>query len=201
MTISHHSRGRAARVVVPRDELPPPGGEALRCGLDTADGVLCALARPRRPASPARSSSSSPYQRRSSGSGGSGRPSGPARSPRPARGGKPAKSSRGTQSAASTRSADRELEAWFEKAAAASPPPTETSFGKLGLPQPLVTALERARSRTRSRSRPPRLPDALAGHDVLGRAQTGSGKTLAFGLPMLARLPRHAGRSRAPPRV
>jgi superfamily II DNA/RNA helicase len=32
------------------------------------------------------------------------------------------------------------------------------------------------------------LPDALAGRDVLGRAQTGSGKTLAFGLPMLARL-------------
>ncbi|MDP3968259.1 MAG: DEAD/DEAH box helicase [Nocardioides sp.] len=32
------------------------------------------------------------------------------------------------------------------------------------------------------------LPDALAGHDVLGRAQTGSGKTLAFGLPVLARL-------------
>ena len=32
------------------------------------------------------------------------------------------------------------------------------------------------------------VPDALAGRDVLGRAQTGSGKTLAFGLPMLARL-------------
>ncbi|MEZ5094537.1 DEAD/DEAH box helicase [Nocardioides sp.] len=32
------------------------------------------------------------------------------------------------------------------------------------------------------------IPDAAAGHDVLGRAQTGSGKTLAFGLPVLARL-------------
>jgi superfamily II DNA/RNA helicase len=32
------------------------------------------------------------------------------------------------------------------------------------------------------------LPDALAGRDVLGRAQTGSGKTLAFGLPLLTRL-------------
>jgi superfamily II DNA/RNA helicase len=31
------------------------------------------------------------------------------------------------------------------------------------------------------------LPDALAGRDVLGRAETGSGKTLAFGLPMLVR--------------
>jgi superfamily II DNA/RNA helicase len=32
------------------------------------------------------------------------------------------------------------------------------------------------------------LPDALAGRDILGRAQTGSGKTLGFGLPLLARL-------------
>ena len=31
------------------------------------------------------------------------------------------------------------------------------------------------------------LPDALAGRDVLGRAETGSGKTLAFGLPLLVR--------------
>ena len=31
------------------------------------------------------------------------------------------------------------------------------------------------------------LPDALAGRDVLGRAETGSGKTLAFGLPLLIR--------------
>jgi superfamily II DNA/RNA helicase len=31
------------------------------------------------------------------------------------------------------------------------------------------------------------LPDALAGRDVLGRAETGSGKTLAFGLPLLLR--------------
>ena len=44
------------------------------------------------------------------------------------------------------------------------------------------------------------LPDALAGRDVLGRAQTGSGKTLAFGLPMLARLAeRPAGSSRRLP--
>ena len=32
------------------------------------------------------------------------------------------------------------------------------------------------------------LPDAIAGRDVLGRAQTGSGKTLAFGLGMLSSL-------------
>ena len=32
------------------------------------------------------------------------------------------------------------------------------------------------------------VPDAMAGHDVLGRARTGSGKTLAFGIPALAKL-------------
>ena len=32
------------------------------------------------------------------------------------------------------------------------------------------------------------LPDALAGRDILGRAQTGSGKTLGFSLPMVSRL-------------
>jgi superfamily II DNA/RNA helicase len=44
------------------------------------------------------------------------------------------------------------------------------------------------------------LPDALAGRDVLGRAQTGSGKTLAFGLPLLTRLARDTGprRDKAP---
>jgi superfamily II DNA/RNA helicase len=31
------------------------------------------------------------------------------------------------------------------------------------------------------------IPDALAGHNVCGKAQTGSGKTLAFGLPMIMR--------------
>jgi len=40
------------------------------------------------------------------------------------------------------------------------------------------------------------LPDALAGRDVLGRAETGSGKTLAFGLPLLARTASGSGRRR-----
>ncbi|MGW5381719.1 DEAD/DEAH box helicase [Nocardia sp. NPDC003963] len=42
------------------------------------------------------------------------------------------------------------------------------------------------------------VPDALAGHDVLGRAPTGSGKTLAFGLPILARLAGAPAIARAP---
>ena len=91
--------------------------------------------------------------------------------------------------------ADRELAAWFERAAAESPQPTETLFGRLGLPQPLVTALERRGIRTAFPIQAATLADCLAGRDVLGRARTGSGKTLAFGLPMLVRL---AGGRRAP---
>ena len=42
------------------------------------------------------------------------------------------------------------------------------------------------------------IPDAMNGHDVLGRAQTGSGKTLAFGLPILARLAGERSRPKHP---
>jgi len=51
-----------------------------------------------------------------------------------------------------------------------------------------VTALARAGVAVPFPIQAAAVPDALAGRDVLGRAQTGSGKTLAFGLPMLARL-------------
>jgi superfamily II DNA/RNA helicase len=61
-------------------------------------------------------------------------------------------------------------------------------FAALGLPAPLTAALDRAGIAEPFPIQAATIPDALAGHDVLGRAQTGSGKTLAFGLPMLARL-------------
>src|SRR6266581_9703 len=68
------------------------------------------------------------------------------------------------------------------------PPPEPTTFGELGLAARLVDALA-ARGIDRPFAIQARaLPEALAGRDVLGRAQTGSGKTLAFGLPMLTRL-------------
>ena len=134
----------------------------------------------RRPAQPAHSSA--------------GRSGGPSR-PRQNR---PQKPSRAVQSAAAARAADRELEAWFEQAAAASPAPTETSFAKLGLPQGLVTALERRDIRTAFPIQAATLGDALAGHDVLGRAKTGSGKTLGFGLPMLTRLSGSRSAPKAP---
>jgi superfamily II DNA/RNA helicase len=66
--------------------------------------------------------------------------------------------------------------------------PTGPTFSQLGLPQLLVTALERRGIRHPFAIQTSALPDALAGRDVLGKAATGSGKTLAFGLPLLARV-------------
>jgi superfamily II DNA/RNA helicase len=79
-------------------------------------------------------------------------------------------------------------------------PPTGPTFAQLGLPQQLVTALERRDIRTPFAIQASALPDALAGRDVLGKAATGSGKTLAFGLPMLARLGADVRRGRRAPR-
>ncbi|MHA3705189.1 DEAD/DEAH box helicase, partial [Jatrophihabitans sp. YIM 134969] len=66
------------------------------------------------------------------------------------------------------------------------------SFGELGLPAPVATALQRRGIDTPFPVQAATIPAALAGRDVIGRAATGAGKTLAFGLPMLARL--HGGR-------
>ncbi|HEY6746097.1 MAG TPA: DEAD/DEAH box helicase, partial [Mycobacteriales bacterium] len=63
-----------------------------------------------------------------------------------------------------------------------------TDFTELKLPQTLLTGLQRRGINTPFPIQSRTLPDALAGRDLLGRAETGSGKTLAFGLPMLARL-------------
>ena len=80
-----------------------------------------------------------------------------------------------------------------ERGAETAPAP---DFAALGLPRPLVKALQRNGITTPFEIQRATLPDALAGRDVLGRGQTGSGKTLAFGLPMLARV---AARGRARP--
>jgi superfamily II DNA/RNA helicase len=69
-----------------------------------------------------------------------------------------------------------------------------SSFAALGIP-PALTAALAARGITTPRPIQVRtLPDALAGRDVLGRAETGSGKTLAFGLPLLVRTATGSGR-------
>ncbi|GAA2241520.1 DEAD/DEAH box helicase [Herbiconiux moechotypicola] len=64
----------------------------------------------------------------------------------------------------------------------------DTTFGALGVPAPLVTALAAGGKTEPFPIQVDTLPDTLAGRDVLGRGKTGSGKTLAFSIPMVARL-------------
>lgn len=73
-------------------------------------------------------------------------------------------------------------------AAAAAPPPAPVGFGELGLDPRLVAALAAHGISEPFAIQARVMPDALAGRNVLGKAQTGSGKTLAFGLPLLDRL-------------
>jgi superfamily II DNA/RNA helicase len=68
----------------------------------------------------------------------------------------------------------------------------------LALPAALTRALARQGITTPTAIQSAVVPDALAGHDVLGRARTGSGKTLAFGLPVLARLANGRSRAKSP---
>jgi superfamily II DNA/RNA helicase len=78
---------------------------------------------------------------------------------------------------------------------------TETPFGALGVPAPLVAALAQAGITEPFPIQQDTLPDTLAGRDVLGRGKTGSGKTLAFGIPLVARLGgKLAGGNRRPGR-
>ena len=67
-------------------------------------------------------------------------------------------------------------------------PATDVTFASLGVPAPLVAALAETGITVPFPIQAATLPDALAGRDVLGRAQTGSGKTLGFCLPLVARL-------------
>lgn len=61
-------------------------------------------------------------------------------------------------------------------------------FAELGLPARVVARLAEAGIDSPTEVQNRTIPDALAGRDVLGRAQTGSGKTLAFGLPLVTKL-------------
>ncbi|WP_370939339.1 DEAD/DEAH box helicase [Amycolatopsis sp. cg13] len=76
--------------------------------------------------------------------------------------------------------------------------PAVKTFAQLGLPEPLLRALAEAGIDSPFPIQSATIPDALAGRDVLGRAQTGSGKTLAFGLAILARLDGGKARPKRP---
>ena len=71
---------------------------------------------------------------------------------------------------------------------------TDVTFASLGVPAPLVAVLAQDGIISPFPVQAATLPDALAGRDILGRAQTGSGKTLGFSLPLVTRL---AGRQTA----
>jgi superfamily II DNA/RNA helicase len=62
------------------------------------------------------------------------------------------------------------------------------TFHGLGVPEDLCHALRKAGIGMPFPVQAATLPDALAGHDLCGRAPTGSGKTLAFGIPLVARV-------------
>ena len=63
-----------------------------------------------------------------------------------------------------------------------------TTFADLGIATQLVNTLSKQGILHPFPIQIATLPDALAGHDILGRGQTGSGKTLAFGLALLNNL-------------
>ena len=69
-----------------------------------------------------------------------------------------------------------------------APPAADATFAALGVPAPLVAALAEDGITVPRPIQAAALPDALAGRDILGRAQTGSGKTLGFALPLVAGL-------------
>jgi superfamily II DNA/RNA helicase/uncharacterized membrane protein YbhN (UPF0104 family) len=67
-------------------------------------------------------------------------------------------------------------------------PRLDVTFASLGVPAPIVAALDDAGITTPFPIQAAALPDALAGLDILGRGRTGSGKTLGFAIPLVARL-------------
>ena len=62
------------------------------------------------------------------------------------------------------------------------------SFRDLGIPAALVNALSAQGINEPFPIQVATVPDAIAGHDILGRGQTGSGKTLAFSLSLLSNI-------------
>ena len=60
------------------------------------------------------------------------------------------------------------------------------TFAQLGVPETICTALKHRGITKPFEIQAATVADALAGHDICGRAPSGSGKTLAFGIPLVA---------------
>jgi superfamily II DNA/RNA helicase len=78
----------------------------------------------------------------------------------------------------------------------AAVPELSVTFESLGIRDDLVTTLQANGILTPFPVQILTIPDALAGHDVCGKAKTGSGKTLAFGLPLIERTEGRSARRR-----
>jgi len=63
---------------------------------------------------------------------------------------------------------------------------TEIKFSDLGLPENILSVLDKIGYEVPSPIQAEAIPPLLAGKDILGQAQTGTGKTAAFALPALA---------------
>ncbi len=61
-------------------------------------------------------------------------------------------------------------------------------FSELGLPEPLLAAIQDMGFESPSPIQAKTIPLAMTGKDLIGLSQTGSGKTAAFALPVLARI-------------
>lgn len=61
-------------------------------------------------------------------------------------------------------------------------------FSNIGLPEALLTSLNRMQYKIPTPIQIQAIPPALAGKDILGSAQTGTGKTAAFGIPLITGL-------------
>jgi ATP-dependent RNA helicase RhlE len=72
-------------------------------------------------------------------------------------------------------------------------PTTSATFASLGLPTPVLRALDEEGYETPTAIQRQAIPHALEGRDILATAQTGTGKTAAFLLPIVARLLEHPG--------
>ncbi len=72
-----------------------------------------------------------------------------------------------------------------------------TTFSKLGLSRPILSALAKEGHETPTPIQTKAIPALLAGHDLLGLAQTGSGKTAAFTLPLLHKLSETPGKAQS----
>src|ERR1044072_6142704 len=74
-------------------------------------------------------------------------------------------------------------------------PMSQQSFADLGVSRAVTRALVERGIHKPFPIQELVIADVLAGHDVLAKSPTGSGKTLAFGVPLIARTGRGAGRA------